>query len=75
MGGTRSFKSPNKSQISTEKRECGEERGGEKRGERDKINSMKKRQQIEMCVSKAAMVAEEAKEEEERIDKSNTGKI
>lgn len=63
MGGTRSFKSPNKSQISTEKRECGEERGGEKRGERDKINSMKKRKRIEMCVSKAAMVAEkEAKE-------------
>lgn len=49
-GGTRSFKSANKSQISTERRERGRETGG------CKINGRKKRERIETCAGEAAMV-------------------
>lgn len=82
MGGTCSFKSPNKSQISTEKRERGE-RGRKGRG--DKINSEKKKKRIETYIREVAMVAERergrARDREggergrERIEESNTGKI
>lgn len=37
---------------------------GRKKGEGDKINSMKKRRRIEMCVGEVAMVAERESETE-----------
>ncbi len=53
---------------------------GRKKGEGDKINSMKKRKRIEMCVGEVALVAERVRQRRrergrERIEESNTEKI